>query len=179
MNQKLDMMLLNGIRQNDSQAFELLFRKYYAPLCLFAASYTHDMDSARDIVQDLFVYLWENRATVCIEHSVKAYLVSAVRRNSIRFMQQRRPTLSIDTLPEDSHLADDLYDSLEMDELYRQLLHAIEQLPDQCKKIFKLSRFEEMKYTDIADTLNISVKTVETQIGKALKVLRGKFRNRL
>ena len=175
MNQDSDMMLLNGILQNDSQTFELLFRKYYAPLCLVAANYTHDMDSAREIVQNLFVYLWENRAKVRIEQSIKAYLLSAVRRNSIRFIQQRRTHLSIDALPEDSHLADELYDSLELDELYCQLLHAIEQLPEQCKKIFKLSRFEEMKYADIASTLNISVKTVEAQMSKALKLLREKF----
>ena len=178
MNREVDMALLNGILQNDPQAFELLFRKYYAPMCLFAANYTHDMDSAREVVQDLFVYLWENRATVRIEHSVKAYLASAVRRNSIRFMQQCRSTLPLDALPEDDHLADKLHDSLELDELYRQLLHDIEQLPEQCKKIFKLSRFEDMKYADIADSLHISVKTVEAQMSKALKLLREKFEKR-
>jgi len=172
---ELDTTLFDSIRQGDSNAFELLFKKYYAPLCLFAVKYTCDMDSAREIVQDLFVYLWENRTKVHIEYSVKTYLTSAVRRNSIRFMQQRRPSLPIDELPEDMHLADELHDSPELDELYRQLLNAIEQLPEQCKRIFKMSRFEEMKYTEIAAMLNISVKTVEAQISKALKILRGMY----
>ena len=176
MNQEIDIKLLNRIRQNDSQAFELLFKKYYAPLCLFATNYTNDLDNARDVVQNLFVYLWENRATVHIVHSVKAYLVSAARRNSIRLIKQHRATLSINMLPEDSHLADNLHDSLELDELYTQLLEAIEQLPEQCKRIFKLSRFEEMKYAEIASTLHISVKTVEAQMSKALKQLRKRFK---
>jgi RNA polymerase sigma-70 factor (ECF subfamily) len=172
MKKELDMILLNSIRQGDSHAFELLFKKYYAPMCLLAAKFTRDMDSAREVVQDLFVYLWENRAKVHIEYSLKAYLTSAVRHNSIRFMQQRRPDLSIDELPEDIQFADELHDSLELDELYQQLLTTIEQLPEQCKRVFKLNRFEGMKYAEIAALLNISVKTVEAHIGKALKILR-------
>ena len=75
-----------------------------------------------------------------------------------------------------------MYDSLELDELdelYKQLLNAIEQLPEQCKKIFKLSRFEELKYSEIAEKLGLSVKTIETQMGRALKMLREKFKNKI
>jgi len=90
-------------------------------------------------------------------------------------MQQQRHLISIDDLPEDFHIADEFHDSLELEELNRQLHHAIEQLPVQCKKIFKMSRFEEMKYAEIAQTLQLSVKTVEAQMGKALKILRTKF----
>jgi len=171
---ELDMTLLNSIKEGDPNAFELLFNKYYAPLCLFAAKFTHDMDAARDVVQNLFMYLWENRETLHIEQSVKAYLTSAVRRNSIRLVQQQRHVQSIEDLPEDSHITDELYDSLELEELNRQLLEAIKKLPPQCSKIFKMSRFYEMKYAEIARELNISVKTVEAQMGKALKFLREK-----
>ncbi len=177
MERELDIMLLNSIQKGDALAFELLFNKYYAPLCLFAVKYTHDLDSAREVVQNLFVYLWENRTTVHVDFSLKAYLTTSVRRNCIRFVQQRHPVLSIDIIPEDEYATDNLSDSLELDELYRQLLAAIEQLPLQCKKIFKLSRFEEMKYSEIAVQLDISVKTVEAQMGKALKLLRKKFGN--
>ena len=171
----LDKALLDSIRAGDSHAFELLFKKYYATLCLFAVKYTNDMDSAREVVQNVFVYLWENRATLHIEHSVKSYLASAIRRNSIRFVQQQHSFVSIDTLPEDSHIADDLHDSLELEDLNRQLHETIELLPDKCKQIFKMSRFENMKYSEIANKLNISIKTVEAQMGKALKFLRSKF----
>jgi RNA polymerase sigma-70 factor (ECF subfamily) len=179
MENELDMTLLSSIREGDTHAFELLFVKYYAPLCLFAAKYTLDIDVARDVVQNLFVYLWENRLALRIENSVKSYLISAVRRNSIRLVQQRRLLQSIDILSEDSQIAEELYDSLELEELNRQLNDAIEQLPSQCKKIFKMSRFDEMKYAEIARELHLSVKTVEAQIGKALKLLHSKFKHHL
>ena len=171
----LDKTLWNSIQDSDAHAFELLFRKYYAPLCRFAVNYTHDMDAAREVVQELFVYLWENRTAAHIEHSVKSYLTSAVRRNSIRYVQQQRPSLPLDAFPEDYFIAEELVDSIETEELYRQLLEAIEQLPPQCEKIFRMSRFDDMKYAEIARELNISVKTVEAQMGKALKMLREKF----
>ena len=177
MGNELDKMLLDSIRKDDAHAFELLFKKYYASLCLLAAKYTNDIDSAREVVQSLFVYVWENRAGLQIEQSVKAYLSSAVRRNCIRYIQQQRHLVSIDDLPEDFHMAGEFYDSLELEELNRQLLDAIEQLPEQCKRIFKMSRFDEMKYAEIAQILQISVKTVEAQMGKALKILRNKFKN--
>ena len=171
----LDKTLWNSIQDSDAHAFEILFKKYYAPLCRFAVNYTHDLDTAREVVQNLFVYLWENRKTVGIEQSVKSYLTSAVKRNSIRLMQQQHRKLSIDTLPEDSFIDEALVDSLELEELYKQLLEAIEQLPPQCKKIFRMSRFEEKKYAEIALELNLSIKTVEAQMGKALKILRESF----
>ncbi|MCL1821453.1 MAG: RNA polymerase sigma-70 factor [Prolixibacteraceae bacterium] len=172
MEHELDMMLYNSIKEGNAHAFELLFMKYYTPLCLFAAKYTHDIDVARDVVQNLFVYLWENRLALRIENSVKSYLISAIRRNSIRLVQQQRPVQS-----KNSHIAEELYDSLELEELNRQLHNAIEQLPSQCKKIFKMSRFDEMKYAEIARKLDLSIKTVEAQMGKALKLLRNKFRH--
>ena len=175
----VDIMLLKRIQDNDSHAFEILFQKYHAPLCLFASKYTRDMDTAQEMVQNLFVYLWENRAMVHVGHSVKAYLQTAVRRNCIRYMQKRRSEVSLDELPEEGYAVEEMYDSLELKELYQQLLEAIEQLPDQCKKIFKMSRFEDMKYAEIARALQISVKTVEAQMGKALKILRKKFENQL
>ena len=174
--QELDMALWNSIKDGDAKAFELLFKKYYASLCLFAVKYTNDMDSAREVVQNLFVYLWENRTTVNIAYSIKSYLTSATRRNSIRLVEQRRPFVPIDTLHEDTHIADELHDSLELEELNQQLNATIEKLPDKCKQIFKMNRFDEMTYSEIARKLNISVKTVEAQMGKALKFLRSKIK---
>ena len=175
----IDITLWKRIQRSDSSAFESLFKKYNAPLCLYACKYTYDMDTAHEIVQNLFAHLWENRVTVYITHSVKAYLHSAVHRNCIRHMEQRRREVSIDELPEDSYDAGELHDALELDDLYRQVLEAIEQLPDQSKKIFKMNRFDDMKYAEIARELQLSVKTVEAHMGKALKILRQKFKDHL
>ena len=175
----IDITLWKRIQENDSSAFESLYKKYYAPLCLYASKYKYDMESAHEIVQNLFVYLWENRATVQIERSVKAYLQSAIQRNCLRDRQKRLIEVPIDELPKDSYDVGELYDALELEDLYRQLLAAIEQLPDQCKKIFKMNRFDDMKYAEIARELQLSIKTVEAQMGKALKTLREKFKHHL
>jgi RNA polymerase sigma-70 factor (ECF subfamily) len=141
---------------------------------MFAAKIAGNMDFAREIVQDLFVYLWENRKDICINYSMKSYLTTSVRRNSIRFIQQPCTVLSIDTLTDSEDIAETLSDPIELEELHRQLQNAIESLPAQCRKIFKLSRFRGLKYAEIAEQLGISVKTVEAQIGKALRLLREK-----
>lgn len=171
-----DIALWKTIQNGDSLAFELLFRKYYPSLCIFAARITGNMDSAREVVQNLFVRLWENRTNIHIDHSLKSYLTVSVRRNCIRYVQQSHSVLSIDTLVDSEDLAETLSDSMELEELTRQLHDAIESLPDSCRKIFKLSRFTGLKYAEIAKSLGISVKTVEAQMGKALKLLRGKIR---
>lgn len=166
----LDTKLINKIKTGDSSAFEFLFNKYYSPLCLLAAKTLHDLDSAREVVQNLFVYIWENRENINIQHSVKSYLVTSVRFNCYRYEKKQSIMLPIESVLED--VADELYDSLELEELHQQLLSAIEELPCQCQRIFRMSRFEEMKYSEIAEKLNLSIKTIETQMGKALKMLR-------
>ncbi|MDR1666170.1 MAG: RNA polymerase sigma-70 factor [Bacteroidales bacterium] len=167
-----DLDLLGRIQKGDSHAFGLLFGKYYAPLCLWAVKFVHDMDTARDLVQDLFVYIWENREKLVIGQSVKAYLTTSVRYNCVRYLHKQSSGVSIDLLAESKEIPDCIYDALELEDLYRQLMNAIERLPEQCKKIFKLHRFEDLTYAEIAARLQISVKTVEAQMGKALKLLR-------
>ena len=138
MSDSLDIKLINGIKSGEVSAFEVLFNKYYSPLCLFAVKYLNDLDSSREIVQNLFVYIWEHREKINIRHTVKSYLITAVRFNSQRYKNGKAFTLPIDQINEPS---DDLYDSLELEELYRQLMSAIEELPEQCQRIFQNESF--------------------------------------
>lgn len=156
-----------GVQDDDPKAFEALFRKYYYTLCLLSKRYTHDMTTSREVVQDLFIHLWENRKNIKVTSSFRSYLASAARFNSIRRVKSdQKLVIFTDVLPDNSQ---ELNDHLEYAELQASILRSIDGLPEQCRRVFELSRFEMLKHSEIARRLEISVKTVEAHIGKALK----------
>lgn len=168
----IDLLLWGKVKSGNREAFEILFRKYYPMLCLFSRRFTDDMEIAREVMQDLFIYLWEHRAEIEIKVSLKSYLLSAVRFNSIRRAQkERRGDISIDSISEISNDAV-FHDHLEYAELQEKIMEAIAGLPDQCKRVFMLSRDKQLKYSEIAHQLQISVKTVEAHISKALRLIQ-------
>lgn len=128
------------------------------------------MDDAREVVQELFVYLWENRDREI--QSIQSYVYAALRYNSIRkFKSKSTGTIEMTDIPE-SEFSVEFQNELEYAELQEVILETINSLPPQCQKIFKLSRFEEQTYQEIASQLNISPKTVEGQMRKALQILQ-------
>jgi RNA polymerase sigma-70 factor (ECF subfamily) len=170
-----ELILWNRVRADDTKAFESLFKQYYPKMCLFSKQYTHDITTSREIVQDVFIYLWENRKKLEIKTSVRSYLASAVRYNSIRRIESdSKITVLTDILPEQDV---EFYDHLEYAELQNSILKAIELLPQQCQRVFLMSRFEQMKYSEIAALLKISVKTVEAHMTKALRMLQDSIRS--
>jgi RNA polymerase sigma-70 factor (ECF subfamily) len=166
----LELILWSRVRHDDSKAFEILFRKHYPVLCLLSRGYTHDITTSREIVQDIFIHLWEYRQELDITTSIKSYLSSAVKYNSIRRMENdKKGAIRMDVLPEQDQ---EFFDHLEYAELQAMILEAIESLPDQCKKVFIMSRFDQLKYSEIAQCLALSVKTVEAHISKALHLIQ-------
>lgn len=164
---------LEAIRRGDESVFDTVFRRYYEPLCHYAAKFTDgDLDEAEDIVQQCFVKLWEKHAALDITWSIKSYLYKAVHNaclNRIRHQQTKNRYQQFNAGQlENNHSFQDESSA----ELRARLQQAMDELPPQCRNIFELSRFEELKYREIAELLNISIKTVETQMGKALRVLR-------
>lgn len=151
--------------------FERIFRDLYRPLCLFALRFTEKTEDAEDVVQQAFADVWDkcrNNVTIA---NFKSYLYQAVRNRSLTLIAQ-----SSDTGQDTESLAD-LEDTSEEEQISRserdaRLWTAIDGLPPERKKIFLLSKRDGLKYQEIAEELNISVKTVENQIGKALKTLR-------
>jgi len=158
----------------DSKAFEQLFRVHYSELTVYARRFLEDVESAEELVQDVFFKFWENRAKFGQIVSVRAYLYQTVRNACINAINQKKTEqkyrnhvsyqLQIDEL--------ELTDWLAADELSRKIEECIEKLPPARKNVFILSKIEHLKYKEIAEKLNISVKTVENQIGQALKFLR-------
>lgn len=166
--------IVEAIRSGDERVYETVFRQYYPLLCRYAYSVLHDYDEAEEVVQAMFLNVWERRNGLNISTSLKSYLYQAVHNrclNQIKHRQVRavyQQQVELEPMP----TALSPVQAVVADELSGRLHHAIAKLPEQCRRVFELSRFEELKYQEIADQLGISIKTVENQIGKALRILR-------
>jgi RNA polymerase sigma-70 factor (ECF subfamily) len=169
-----DNQIFAAIREGDERVFEQVFRKHYASLCAYGRGIVHDPDDAEEIVQMVFVNVWEKRTEIEITQSLKSYLYRAVHNHCLNRLKHQKVREEHQQYA--VYYQDASYESVSQavykNELEAQLAKAIELLPEQCRVIFKLSRFEELRYQEIADQLGLSIKTVENQIGKALKILR-------
>jgi RNA polymerase sigma-70 factor (family 1) len=156
--------------------FEALFKQYYAPLVVYACKFLPETDVAREIVQDFFVKLYEKRATLTIDTSLKSYLYRSVYNACMNYINQRNiQEKHIRNIDLERNDEDNLENEINSVELQNRIFNLIETLPPKCKKIFKMNRLEGMKNEEIAIHLNLSKRTVETQISKALKILRNKL----
>lgn len=166
--------LIARLREGDQTAFEILFRFYYPGLVVFASQITLDKDEASEIVQDFFVRLWENRSSIKESNSVKSYLFTSVKNRSLNYLKKQKMETKV--VEQMKYLAENsaLYepDVFVESELQGKIKDAINKLPTRCGEIFVLSRFQGLSNDEIATKLDISKRTVETQISNALKVLR-------
>lgn len=156
------------------QQFQKVFEQYYNPLCNYALTFVKDLSSSEDIVQEVFVKIWEKKQDIIATEGVRFYLFTAVRNNCLTFLQREKKAAIVELSDYDA--ADDqvpISQEGKTETDYRtQIAAAMEQLPPKCREVFMLSRISKQSYKDIADTLGLSIKTVENQIGKALKILR-------
>lgn len=172
--QLLEKQTFTPFRIETKEGFELMFRAHYPRLCAFAATFLNDKEEAEEIVQTMFCRLWEQRDSLDITISLQAYLFRAVRNACLNQIKktQIRDAYKVMNLEEINNNPEFQPDRTTEKELRQRIEKAIAELPEQCRLVFKLSRFEELKYKEIAEQLNISIKTVENQMGKALKRLR-------
>jgi len=151
---------------------EDLFKKYFNALCVFARQYVYDNDKVKDIVHDVFINIWEKGALHDSESLIKGYLFTSVKNRCFNYLRDTKKFRGNEDIGALNHNAYVPNNNMELQELQQIINQAIDELPEKCKEIFMMSRYEMMKYQEIADTLGISVKTVEAQMSKALKVLR-------
>jgi RNA polymerase sigma-70 factor, ECF subfamily len=161
---------------SDDQIFESLFRTHYDELVHFALSYISNEDDAEEIVQQLFVTLW-SQTTIEINTSVKSYLMGSVRNRCLNHLRHEKVKASHATHHQITHPNASNIDFLELEELKEAIEAALNKLPAKCRQIFNLSRYEGKKYQEIADHLHLSIKTVENQMSKALKLLRNELKD--
>jgi RNA polymerase sigma-70 factor, ECF subfamily len=169
-----DSDILLAIRQGNERVYEGVFRKHYQALCNYACGILKDMDDAEEVVQSIFLKFWEQREGIEISVSLKSYLYRAVHNTCLNRLKHLKIQETYRQYAGDylENTFDSATDVMDKNELENRIAEAIDKLPEQCKLIFKMSRFEELKYQEIADKLGLSIKTIENQIGKALKIMR-------
>ncbi len=173
--------LLETLKAGQITAFEMLFRTYYQPLCSYAYTFVQDKDEAEEIVQSTFISLWEKKETLEIRTAVRPYLYAMVRNaclNVLKHEKVKKEHAAVQ-LAMGERSSDSVARMVMASELETRIYEAMDTLPEQCRLVFKLSRFEELKYSEIAEHLNISIKTVENHMGKALKLMREQLREYL
>lgn len=166
-----DILLLNLIKKGDKIAFKYIFDSYFVSLCRFINIYLDNNEETEELALDIFTYLWEHRKELEIKLSFKAYLFQAARNRCLNALRDRKWVVSLDETLQES-LQDKDYPAMEMEELNNLIQEAICALPDKCREVFLKSRQENMSNQEIAENMNISVKTVEAQITKALKRIK-------
>lgn len=175
-----DLFVLKKIKEGDIKAFENVFRLYHSPLCLYAASITGQMEVAEEIVQDLFYLFWKERENLTVLQSLKSYLYGAIRNRSLQYLEhlevRNRHREAILSRPFEPN-TDSPEEQLEYKELQTLIDGTLLRLPERRLRIFRMHRFEGMKYAEIANALSLSVKTVEAEMTKALQMLRKEIEN--
>ncbi len=169
-----DTELFVRLRQGESVALDELFRRHYVNLCRVAVRLVRDGAAAEDIVQEVFTRLWTKRSKLPDDtQAVSPYLRRAVRNRSLNYLRDRK-RIPVDDgeLPEAADPAGQATSRLEQEELRVRINTAINRLPERCRLVFVMSKMEEMSQREIADQLDISVKTVENQMTRAYKFLR-------
>lgn len=160
--------------KKDNGLLEQYFFEYFEVLHTYAYTILRDNDEAKDVVQSVFMQLWQKREELTIKQSVRSYLYAATHNHCLNYIKSRK----IRQKHYDQFAAgkqdstSTLEEYIELADLKKEVLTAMKTLPDKCREIFYKSRFEEKSYAEIADELNLSVKTVEAQMGKALRILR-------
>lgn len=174
-----DSLLLSAMQRGDRKAFDMLFRKYYIPLCTYSQHFV-GMEDAKEVVQDIMLWIWENRETQHIDYSFSQYIFKAVYHRSINIIVQNEVKLRAHAAYSErvqSMLQDT--DVCQLNELSKRLKEALDELPDTYREAFIMSRYKNMSYKEIAHLLGVSPKTIDYRIQQALKILRVKLKDYL
>ena len=171
-------ILIQHLKDGVESAYEVLFKTFYKELVVYANRYLYNMDVSKEVVQDLFVKLYEKRKKLAINSSLKAYLFRSVQNKCINYINAQKIRNKYTETAKNNQVEVDtpIDKSIDLAELENALYAAIGELPPKCRMIFKMNRFEGYSNQEIAERLDLSKRTVETQITKALRALRTKLR---
>ena len=188
MDNSTESALISKLKEGREDAFEFIFQEHFSSLCRYALSYVKIKEAAVEIVEDLFLYLWENCGDLVIATSLKAYLYQSVHNRCMKYFRhikvERKYTNYLHYTLIDEELYQPVTDGYPVANLISQEMEAIvekalQSLPEKCREIFCLQRFEDLSYAEIAEKLNISVNTVKTQITRATQKLRENLKDYL
>ena len=174
------------LAKDDRNSFKNIFNDYYQPLCHLSLHYLDDEDEAKGVVQDAFVKLWEIRHELNPESNLRNFLFTLVKNNCLNILKRRQILLKhhekirwMEMHFQYESLSRMGYDYLEFNELKEKIDIAVSNLPEHCRMVFEMSRFQELKNREIADKLGVTQKTIEAHLTKALKILRNDLKDYL
>lgn len=167
-------LLIERLSEGDKTAFEIIFRHYYPGLVIYSSNFTRGREQAEEIVQDFFLRLWEKRFDIDSNRSLKSYSFQSIKNRSLNFLRDQKVKDEyikelLQLSRENIIFNEDLYLA---SELQKKIEASMGKLPDKCREVFTMSRFKGMSNEEISSNLNISKRTVETHISKAIKILK-------
>lgn len=176
---EIDSLFWKIALKDDKEAFKKLFTNFFAPLCVFAQRYVENRTTSEDIVQDVFFNIWKNRKNLDIRTSTRNFLITSVKNSCIDSLRRKEVESRYMTVQADKMNEADTEDLYAISELEEAINKALEKLPNKIRLVFEMSRFQELTYAEIAQQQDISVKTVEAYMTKALKQLRVELKDYL
>lgn len=172
-----DKHFFEAIQKGDNGAYEMVFRQYYRPLAAYAFRFLGDLSNSENIVQDVFLRLWQKRKEIMIASSLQNYLFRSVKNHCINYIEHEKVKTGYQAMVIGNETGRNEYSEFFLEfGLKEKIDAAIAALPEKRREIFLLAREEGLKYREIAERLNISVKTVEAQMTLSLKQLRGSLK---
>ena len=171
-------VIVGKLRSKDKKSFDFVYKEYFHIMLSYAGRFLDRYEEAEEVTQEVFVRFWEKCETLAIDSSVKSYLYRSIHNICLNHLKHEKVkdiyrSYVIDYLERTSE-TDDF--ETKITDIQQKIFNEVNNLPPRCSEIFKLSKYEGLKYQEIAKFLGISVKTVEVQMGKALRVLREKFK---
>jgi len=173
-----EQILFDKLVDGDQSAFSSIFEAYYKDLVMFAFTLTKNSDNAEEAVQEVFVRLWEKRRELKLHGSLKSYLLKSVQNQCLDEIRHRKisETFVVDKKTQWLYV-NDVEDYILYSDLQKHLDQLLAQMPDEVAQTFRMNRFDELKYQEIAQQLNVSVRTVESRISKVLQILHQALKN--
>jgi RNA polymerase sigma-70 factor (ECF subfamily) len=180
-NNLYEIALLKELKFGNKTAFSTIFSVYYTDLVMFATTFIRNMDSSEEIVQEVFVTIWENHSNLDINISLKSYLLKIVQNKCLDWLRHLkvRDNYSHLILQNPDIFENDTENYILYSELEKKIEHILQQMPDEFATAFKMNRYEGLKYTEIAEKLHVSVRTIEVRISKALVFFRDELKDYL
>ena len=171
-----DLQILEKLKEGDPLAYNQLFDKYYMPLCVYSLKYCDSFELAEDIVQDLFIKLWDEKLYMKFDNPMSPYLFKAVKNNTLQGIK-KQAKYQFDAIENmvNKLMEDEPLDFATLEEEKKELYEQVDALPEKSKEVFKAIVLENMKYKEVAEHFDISVNTVKTHYARALKQLRLKL----
>lgn len=179
-NQTNEFFLYTEMKRGKEYAFDFFFHYYYPGLCVYAQNLISlPEEEARDIVQDVFVKFWNDREKLDIRVSIRSYLFASVKNKCFDVVRKKNRNIKVQEISDEHNFTDESFDTYILSELEALFNNSLNKLPERCREIFELSRLHGLKNREIAAKLNLSEKTVENQVTKALHILKEELKDYL